>query len=97
MEDKIANSIALHQMTVNELLEIKERVKNNVDDTVRLRIETRQIFRAWEPYIIKRKNKLEVSPRTMNLILDEAIRKEKEHINNLIDMEIQRAISKKKK
>ena len=31
MEDKIANSIALYQMTIKELEEIKKNVKENID------------------------------------------------------------------
>ena len=38
MEDKIANSIALHQMTIEEIREIKRNIKENIDDTVRFRI-----------------------------------------------------------
>lgn len=96
MEDKIANAIALHQMTIKELEEIKKNVEDNIDDVVRFRIETRLIFKRWEPYITKIKNKLDVSPRTMLLILDEAKNKEKERINKLIDMEINRRIAEKK-
>lgn len=88
MEDKIANSIALHQMTIEEIRTIKHNVEENIDDTVRFRIETRLIFKRWEPYITRIKNKLEVSPRTMLLILDEVEKKEKERIDKLIDMEI---------
>lgn len=90
MEDKIANAIALHQMTIEEVRGIKKNIEENIDDTVRFDIRTRLIFRRWEPYITKIKNKLEVSPRTMNLILDEVIKNKKERIDKLIDMEIER-------
>ena len=92
MEDKIANSIALHQMTIKELEEIKENIAENIDDVVRFRIETRRIFRVWEPYISRIKNKLEVSPRTMILIIEEVIADEKRKINKLIDMEVDKRI-----
>ena len=95
MEDKIANSIALHQMTIKELEEIKENVAKNIDDVVRFRIETRRIFRVWEPYISRIKNKLEVSPRTMILIIEEVIADEKRKINKLIDMEVDKRIMEK--
>lgn len=95
MEDKIANSIALHQMTIKELEEIKENVAENIDDVVRFRIETRRIFRVWEPYISRIKNKLEVSPRTMILIIEEVITDEKRKINKLIDMEVDKRIMEK--
>ena len=88
MDDKIANSIALHQMTIEEVREIKKNVQENIDDTVRFDIRTRLVFRRWEPYISRIKNKLDISPRTMLLILDEVEKKEKERIDKLIDMEI---------
>lgn len=96
MEDKIANSIALHQMTIKEIREIKRNVRDNIDDTVRFRIETRLMFRKWEPYIYKVKNKLEMSPRTILLILEEVERKEKEKIDKLIDIEIANRSKSKK-
>lgn len=95
MEDKIANSIALHQMTIKELEEIKENIAENIDDVVRFRVETRRIFRVWEPYISRIKNKLEVSPRTMILIIEEVIADEKRKINKLIDMEVDKRIMEK--
>ena len=98
MDDKIANSIALHQMTIEEVREIKKNVQENIDDTVRFDIRTRLIFRRWEPYISRIKNKLDISPRTMLLILDEVEKKEKERIDKLIDMEIDhRTIEKEQK
>lgn len=95
MEDKIANSIVLHQLTIKELEEIKENIAENIDDVVRFRIETRRIFRVWEPYISRIKNKLEVSPRTMILIIEEVIADEKRKINKLIDMEVDKRIMEK--
>lgn len=96
MDDKIANSIALHQMTIEEVREIKKNVQENIDDTVRFDIRTRLVFRRWEPYISRIKNKLDISPRTMLLILDEVEKKEKERIDKLIDMEIDHRTIKKK-
>ena len=95
MDDKIANSIALHQMTIKELEEIKENIAENIDDVVRFCIETRRIFRVWEPYISRIKNKLEVSPRTMILIIEEVIADEKRKINKLIDMEVDKRMMEK--
>lgn len=96
MEDKIANSIALHQMAIKELEEIRKNVKENIDDIVRFRIETRLAFGGWDPHIARVKNRLEVSPRTMLLILDEAKKKEKEKIDKLIDMEIDHRMIEKR-
>lgn len=94
MDEKIANSIAIHQATVNELEEVKHRVAKHIDDDVKFYVKTRQIFRNYEPYITRCKDKIDLSPRTMTIILDEAIRKEKERIDKLIDMEIEKRISK---
>lgn len=96
MDDKIANLITLHQMTIEEVRGIKKNVQENIDDTVRFDIRTRLIFRRWEPYIARIKNKLDISPRTMLLILDEVEKKEKERIDKLIDMEIDHRTIKKK-
>ena len=96
MDDKITNSIVLHQLTIKELEEIKENVVKNIDDMVRFRIETRRVFRVWEPYISRIKNKLEVSPRTMILIIDGIIEDEKRKINKLIDMEVDQRIMKRR-
>ena len=96
MDDKITNSIVLHQLTIKELEEIKENVAKNIDDMVRFRIETKRIFRVWEPYISRIKNKLEVSPRTMILIIDGIIEDEKRKINKLIDMEVDQRIMKRR-
>lgn len=90
MEDKIANTIALHQMTIEEVRQIKKNIEENIDDVVRFDIRTRLVFRVWEPYITRIRNKLEVSPRTMNLILDEVIKNEREKTDKLIDMEIEK-------
>lgn len=90
MKDKIGNSIALHQMTINELEEIKRRIKTSISGDVRFRVETKHWYGYAEPFILKHKDKLEISVYTMELILDEAIKKEKERIDKLIDMEVER-------
>ena len=45
-------------------------------------------------HVIKRKDKLNISVYTMNLILDNAIAKVKDRIDKLIDMEIERKLKK---
>ena len=89
MEEKICNTIALCQMSINELRNIKKRLEDNCTDNVKFIIQTRE-FNPIELATFKRKHKLDISTYTMNLILDEAIRKEKEKIDKLIDMEIER-------
>lgn len=95
MKEKIANEIALRQATINELKDLKSQIENSIDDSVKFNIVTRHLV-GWDVGIYKRKAKLDISNYTMNIILDEAIRKEKERINKLIDMEIERRISKDK-
>ena len=89
MEEKICNTIALCQMSINELIDIKKRLEDNCTDNVKFIIQTRE-FNPIDLATFRRKNKLDISTYTMNLILDEAIRKEKEKIDKLIDMEIER-------
>ena len=91
MKEKIANSIALRQMTINELKEIKHNIEQSVDENVKFSIETRHII-GFDVGILKKKKTLPISNYTMKLLLDEAIRKEKERINKLIDMEIERKL-----
>ena len=89
MEEKICNTIALCQMSINELIDIKKRLEDNCTDNVKFIIQTRE-FNPIDLATFRRKHKLDISTYTMNLILDEAIRKEKERIDKLIDMEIER-------
>ena len=91
MKEKIANSIALRQMTINELKEIEHNIEQSVDENVKFSIETRHII-GFDIGILKKKKTLPISNYTMKLLLDEAIRKEKERINKLIDMEIERKL-----
>ena len=91
MKEKIANSIALRQMTINELKEIKHNIEQSVDKNVKFSIETRHII-GFDIGILKKKKTLPISNYTMKLLLDEAIRKEKERINKIIDMEIERKL-----
>lgn len=90
MNEKISNTIALHQMAINELKEIKHKVQKTATDDVRFRIETKHWYGYSEPFLAKTKDKLEISTYTMLLILDEAINKEKERIDKLIDMEVEK-------
>ena len=89
MEEKICNTIALCQMSINELRNIKKRLEDNCTDNVKFIIQTRE-FNPIELATFRRKHKLDISTYTMNLILDEAITKEKERIDKRIDMEIER-------
>lgn len=89
MEDKIGNSILVHQMSINQLQEIKERVKKTHRDEVILKIQTKHWYGyADEADIKMNKDKFKISKYTMNLILEEAIKKERERIDKLIDLEI---------
>lgn len=50
MNEKISNTIALHQMSINELKEIKHRVETTESEDVRFRIENKTlvwVFRAF--------------------------------------------------
>lgn len=92
MKEKIANSIALHQMTINELKDIKHNIEQSIDEKVKFSIETKHIIGFDNIGILKKKKTLSISNYTMGLLLDEAIKKEKDRIDKLIDMEIERRI-----
>ena len=87
MKDKIANSIALHQETINELKEIKKRLENSVLGSIKFMIKSKQ-FLCTDLYA--RTDTVNISYNTLQLVLDKAIEKERERINKLIDMEIER-------
>ena len=53
MNEKISNTIALHQMSINELKEIKHRVETTESEDVRFRIETKHWYGYSEPFIAK--------------------------------------------
>lgn len=89
MKEKIANSIALHQMAINELKEIKIKIEDALEDTTKFVVETQQL--TWAS-VFTRKDKINISTYTMNLIIDKAIEIEKERIDKLIDMEIEKRI-----
>ena len=89
MKEKIANSIALHQQTINELKEIKKRLADAVSGSIKFEIKSKQIF--YTDLYIHRDN-IPVSEYTMKLVIDKAIEKEKDYINKLIDMEIDKRV-----
>lgn len=92
MKDKIANSIALHQETINELKEIQERLKDSVPGSMKFIIKSKQLL--WTDFYT-RTDVVNISQGTMQLILDKAIEKERERIDKLIDMEIEKRVKGK--
>jgi uncharacterized protein (UPF0128 family) len=95
-EEKIENSIALHQGIIYEIEKIKQKIQESESEKIRFRVETKHWCGYFEPYLSTNKHKLNISKETMQVILDEAINKEKERINKLIDMEIERRTKWKK-
>jgi hypothetical protein len=89
MKDKIANSIVLHQETINELKEIKKRLENSVPGSIKFMIKSKQLL--WTD-LYARTDTVNISYDTLQLVLDKAIEKEKERINKLIDMEIEKRL-----
>jgi uncharacterized protein (UPF0128 family) len=92
MEEKIYNSIALHQGIIYEIEKIKSCIKESKTKKIRFRVETKHWYGFAEPFLKKDYHKLNISKETMQVILDEAINKERERINKLIDMEIERRL-----
>ncbi|MDE6946257.1 MAG: hypothetical protein K2P14_03620 [Anaeroplasmataceae bacterium] len=93
MKDKIANSIVLHQMAINELQELKSVIEDSTGREVDFVVKTKH-FDFINLCSYKRKNKLELSNYTINLLVDEAIKKERERIDKLIDMEVNKKLRK---
>lgn len=93
MKDKIANSIVLHQMAINELNELKSIIEDSTGQEVDFIVKTKH-FDYISLCSYKRKNKMELSNYTINLLIDEAIKKERERIDKLIDMEINKKLRK---
>lgn len=95
MDEKISNTIALKQQIINELEKLSLDVKESVTNDIRFRIETKHWYGYSEPFLKKDRHILEVSKDTMQSIINSAIEKEKEKIEKLIDMEIQKRIGGK--
>ncbi len=89
MEDKISNSIALYQCCINELEELKKRVQTSETEDIRFIIKTKHWYGYSEPFLGKEKTRIDISKYTMEVVIDEAINKQRERINQLIDMEIE--------
>lgn len=90
MNDKISNTIAIKQQIINELEKLSLDVKESVTNDIRFRIETKHWYGYSEPFLKKDRHILDVSKDTMQSIINSAIEKEKERIEKLIDMEIQK-------
>ena len=92
--DKIENSIVLHQGTIETLKKIKERVETSETEDIRIKIETKHWYGFSEPFLAKERHKIETTKYSANLLLDTAIKIEKERIDKLIDMEIEKRTNK---
>ena len=85
-KEKILNSIALKVQAINELKEIKEKVKNTPGNVIKFKVETRDLSGLpFDMNFIKENSKLNISKYTMQLVLKETMRKERERIDKLID------------
>lgn len=89
MKEKISNTIFLKQQSINELQDLKEKVKKSAAEKIRFRVETKHWYGYTEPHLIRDKNKLNISKYTMLKIVDKAIEEERAYIDKLIDMEIE--------
>ena len=87
MKEKIANSIFQHQQTIHELKEIKTHLEDAIPGSIKFIMKSGQ-FLGMD--IFTRTDTIKISDNTMGLILDKAIEKERERIDKLIDMEIER-------
>ena len=88
--DKIENTIALHQGTIETLKKIKERVETSETEEIRFKVETKHWYGFSEPFLVKEKHKIETTKYSATVLLETAIKIEKEKIDKLIDMEIEK-------
>lgn len=95
MDDKISNTIALHQNTIETLKKIKQRVEESETEDIKLKFETKHWYGYSEPFLMKRKHRLEASKYSIIAIIDCAIKIERERIDKLIDMEIEKRKEKR--
>ena len=93
--DRIENSIALHQGTIMNLEKIKKAVEKSETDNIRFKIETQHWYGFSEPFLGKQRHKLYMSKYSANVFLEIAIKMERERIDKLIDMEIEKRQSLK--
>ncbi|MBR3002877.1 MAG: hypothetical protein IKF38_04895 [Clostridia bacterium] len=90
MEDKIENSIALHQENIEGFKQIKKRVEESGTEQLRIDIQTKHWYGFSEPILLKHHNKIEITKYSATVLLETAIKLEKERIDKLIDMEIEK-------
>lgn len=90
MREKIANSIAEHWQIINELKALRKRLEEVIPGSVQFIVKSKSFAYYFD--IATHKDKMNLSTETMKLVVDKAIEKEKERIDKLIDMEIDRKI-----
>lgn len=99
MEENIDEQIVSHYEIIKDIRQIKHRIKNNVDNTVKFRIETKALIMigGFEPHATKVKHTMSIPTNTMLAILDAIKDSEKAEIDKLIDNLVEAEIEKRKK
>lgn len=97
MEKELDIAIAKHQQRIQDLKEIQERIKDSETEKIRFKVESKHWHGYSEPILCKVKNKILIDKYTAKLILDIAIKVEKQKRDNLIDIEIIKRKVKKRK
>ena len=94
--EKIYNTIFLKQNKINKLKKLKDIVNSSKSEIVRFRVETKHWYGFGTDFHEgKERTEIPISKGLMNEIIDEAIEKEAERINKLIDMEVEARINDK--
>lgn len=84
-KEEILNKIAAKVSAINELREIKRKVKDTPGDRIKFKVETEAWCGFLDIGLVKEKSNLNISKYAMTLILNEAIGKEKRNIDNLLN------------
>ena len=88
MEEELDIAIAKHQQRIQDLKEIQERIKDSETEKIRFKIESKHWYGYSEPFLVKVKDTIRLDKYTAKLLLEIAIKVEKQKIDNLIDIEI---------
>lgn len=88
MEEELDIAIAKHQQRIQDLKEIQERIKDSETEKIRFKIESKHWYGYSEPFLAKAKDTIRLDKYTAKLLLEIAIKVEKQQIDNLIDIEI---------
>lgn len=82
---EIESEAFLKFTVIKDLETLKKKVKFSDGKEIRFKIETKHWYGFSEPFLSKDKYVLDISKETMQILIDEAINKAKERIDELLN------------